>query len=438
MNLEQELEKYVKVTKRILKAKLSKNPQKLVEYREDIIKAHNDIVSHINEHYDSANRTIQYVYDTKLDDICSKTTKCFEYLKCQYELPSSRELIEDKHVGPPLITEIEEHKSGNEEDSELGSQSERAGTSGIINPKKVGKKTMEASDFLRLCASQINKNYAGDPLGLDSFIDSIELLETMATTTELKKILFSFIKTKLEGRAREYIVGTVTTIDHIKTQLKTTIKPDNSKVVEGRILNLKYNSQTSEEFAEKANNLADALRRTLIIEGMTPTKASEITIEKTIELCRRNIHNDMIKAVLESTKFESPKDVIAKMFVQIDKTRTEHQVLIYKNQGKRGNNSNYRGREYYNNNRRTYNKNANFQNVNNNNYRGRSNHRGRGRGNNNNNNRRTYYNNQNQIPGSNANNSNGSFVRVITNSGNMQAAPLQTVMGPNPIQNDNH
>lgn len=74
---------------------------------------------------------------------------------------------------------------------------------------------LTTTEMLKLASSQINKNYGGDPLVLKSFIDSINLLNSLATTAELKTFSTSFIRTKLEGKARELLNDSDTTVKDI-------------------------------------------------------------------------------------------------------------------------------------------------------------------------------------------------------------------------------
>lgn len=58
-------------------------------------------------------------------------------------------------------------------------------------------------EFVKLVASQINRNFNGDPLTLQSFIKNVELIETLISTEEnvatLRQLLPSIILTKLES-----------------------------------------------------------------------------------------------------------------------------------------------------------------------------------------------------------------------------------------------
>lgn len=126
----------------------------------------------------------------------------------------------------------------------------------------------------------------------------------MINSDDLRQLLFQIVLTKLE--AREFITSNIVTLEEVKNTLKEKIKPDNSSVVKGRMANLKLKDGKSTEFAEQVEKTDDALRRTLIIEGMTSKKANEEVIEKTIEVCRRNAKSILVKSVLEATRFEDP------------------------------------------------------------------------------------------------------------------------------------
>lgn len=120
----------------------------------------------------------------------------------------------------------------------------------------------------------------------------------------------------MEGRAREFVSDDLTTIAQLKNVLTENIRPENSKVIEGRIAMLRYTFSKKEEFATRVENLADALRRTLIIEGMTAAKATEISIDKTVEVCRKSTNSDVVKSVLAAGTFRSPKEVVAKLITE--------------------------------------------------------------------------------------------------------------------------
>lgn len=184
--------------------------------------------------------------------------------------------------------------------------------------------------FVQLCASTLNQKFDGDPLSLDIFINGIELLELLAGDNG--DLLVSFIKTRLCGKALEAIPKEGATIANIKSTLRATIKPDSSKVVEGKILALRFNPTKSSEFTSEDTLLAEALQRSLIIEGIPQAKAKEMAVEKTIEVCRKNSRSNTVKAILASKVFSEPSEVIAKMIVEGNNDYQEKQILSFQKQ----------------------------------------------------------------------------------------------------------
>lgn len=231
-------------------------------------------------------------------------------------------------------------------------------------------------EFLKLCASTLNTPFEGDPLKLDAFCNAIALLTPIASTPELQSTLFNFIKTKLIGKALESIPTNADSIQIIVDSLREKIKPESSRVVEGRLAALKTDRQSLQQFAKTAEELAEALKRSLIIEGMTSQKANEMAVEKTVKMCRSSARTDLVKSVLAASKFNDAKEVISTFIVEIGQEAEERKVLAYnvsKKHNKKYNNNNKRGfdsnrgrKNKYNhyNNRRQNNRN-NFPNQNN-------------------------------------------------------------------------
>lgn len=257
------------------------------------------------------------------------------------------------------------------------------------------KSKMEKAEFLKLCGTQINKNYSGDPLSLQSFIRQINLLKNVGETH--LETLTLFVHAKLTGKALESVREDPKSVDEIVADLKKYIKPDNSRVIESQIQGLKFNANKGQEFIDQAEELAEALQRTLIIEGISQEKAREMTVERTIELCRQTAKTDSVSTILASTQFQTPKDVLAKFLVENSRERNNKQILAIRQQGNRTNNfsnnfqnrntNGHRGRGSSNGNRQRVFHNNNYQNNSNGNnyrnYRGNnrnfhSNQRGRG------------------------------------------------------------
>ncbi|XP_037812752.1 probable serine/threonine-protein kinase nek1 [Lucilia sericata] len=241
----------------------------------------------------------------------------------------------------------------------------------------------EKTKFISMCANIIRENFDGNPLSLNSFIDKINLIEEL-TAPNLINCLISFIKSKLDGKAREVLPENITSVEQIKNTLKDRIKPDNSKVIAGRIAALHIKNNSYADFSKTVEDLADALQRSLVIEGITKEKAQEMAIEQTVSICRNNAKSDMVKAILSSTVFKEPKDVVAKLIIVESTNQKEYQVLTMghrnkssfirnnqnnRNNGYRGHNSSYRGRNNsYSSRNNSYRQNNAYRNQNNNLY----------------------------------------------------------------------
>ena len=113
----------------------------------------------------------------------------------------------------------------------------------------------------------------------------------------------------------------VVTIEEIKIALKNKIKPDNPKVVAGKIAALQVKNNNYADLAKQTEELADVLERSLVIEGITKVKAHEMAIEQTVSVGRLNAKSDLVKSILASTAFTDPKDRNKRIKRKIKNTR---------------------------------------------------------------------------------------------------------------------
>jgi hypothetical protein len=290
-------------------------------------------------------------------------------------------------------------------------------------------------EFLGLCGRSINKTFEGEPLEVRAFIDSISLLEEFATTAELERVLISFVLSKLNGSVREKVPETPTNILEIKNAIKEKIRPESSDIIEGRFLAL--NEKRLDDFQNKAEKLAEQLKRALILEGVSEPKAKEMTIKSTIQLCRKKANTPDVRSVLSATSFDSPKEVIAKLITQINVVKDEKMADFYKknnpyvnNRGnKSGNRGSFRGGRFQR--RNNYEGQRNNENNQQNQF-GQGNNRGRGifRG-------RNYQNQRNRTEngtwnGHNNNNNNANNIRAFTGHSENSEAPQQFQLGAGP------
>ena len=187
----------------------------------------------------------------------------------------------------------------------------------------------EKISFITTCSSILRDNFDRNPLCLESFLDKVALIKEL-TSQKLVPTLIAFVKSKLQGKAREALPENITSLQQIVEALRSRIKPDSSKIVAGRITSLQVKDGDYQDFAKQAEDLADALERSLVIEGMTKEKAHEMAVEQTVSVCRINSKSDLVKTVLVATPFKDKKDVIAKMIVEQSTEMKKRQVLAFK------------------------------------------------------------------------------------------------------------
>lgn len=415
-------EEFIRVSKKIIKEKLSKNGSKLEEYKSEIIISHNALINYIKHFYPQLDVENKVKYRDELKYIRGKIIKCFEYLQINYNfherlltkigLDQNNSQLDEGILGGNIdeltdenltLTDLDRIGEGDSETDVEETETGKAQIEPNIETKMTS--TEDTRKFISLCASTLNQRYGGDPLGLASFLSGIELLESIAG--EHTELLIKFIKTRLEGKALESIPTTNVTIASITNALKDTIKPDSSKVVEGKILSLRFNPTKPSEFTTEATELAEAFQRSLIVEGIPQAKAKSMAVEKTVDLCRRCARSSTVKAILASKEFSEPSEVIAKLIVEGNNDYHEKQILSIEKQQKqrsRESRGGGNGRGNYNGQSGQGGQHGHYNNRENNH--GGGSGRGRGRG---------YNNGYNGGNGSGYNNSNqrSQYVRTI-------------------------
>lgn len=298
-----------------------KNENEKSNEKENFEKRDADVIAQVDVNPEAKKGALQLNIETKEIDLSGKDNFLESNVNERTARTSEEEFEDEENLDSRRNSDSENSSARFEDEENLDSrENSDSEDSSVIMP-------MDAIQLFNAVNRQFTGSYSGDPLGLTAFIDGIEILEDFADTPALKNSLLKFLKSKLDGRAREFISNDVVSIRDFKSILRANIVPENSKVIEGRILSLRYAYSKQEDFASKAEQLADSLRRTLIIEGMTSAKANEISIEKTVELCRKSTTSDLVKAVLASGNFNSPKEVIAKLIVESDTHVKEQQIL---------------------------------------------------------------------------------------------------------------
>lgn len=458
-------------------------------YRTDIVNTYNELLNYISEIYSNESPGKQKKLDETVRSNFSKIQIAFEVLQLKYTFPENifaqidtnsieyltinygtaddrtqtESDISDNnesitHDIPYKLSDLQtnepstssqRNETNQEETNNSNSDSEDSFTNSFIGDTSIFEDPIEhivdeniatmvqsATDFFRLASSIINYKYNGEPGKRDGFITDAELVEELAAA-ENKATAFKFIKSRLEGKALEALRDGDDTVEKINDSLKAYIKDEASTVIEGRMLALRLDKGNFTKFAKAAEEQAELLRRSLINEGIGKSKATELSIRKTKDLCRKLARSEIVKSVFTSaTQFETPSEVIAAFITENDIARKEkHDSEVYKN-NKQNNNKQSGNKKFFN-----KNGNRNGNNSNNGNNRGGnngnySNRNGNNRGNGNNNNRNNNGGNwRNNRGGGNSNNrSNEHTIRLVQGNqpgpsagGNSQTNQAETV-----------
>lgn len=374
------IEEFNEWDRKITRKNASENAD-IVELRtKNIIDAYNNIVEFSKPIIESGDEKTKNYIKGKLETLRDDIIDDLKILKESIEVPRE------------LTKKIKNPYSETNDDNNLKPKKD----------KKQNTKMENTFAYLSSISKIISNTYKGDPNGLSAFITSIELADS-ASTADQQGTLVKFIKTKLEGKALEALPHRVSTAKDIIEALQENIKPDDSKVVLGRLLALRAERGSLQKFQKEAEELTDQLRRAFISDGMTHKLAKRMTIDKTVEMCRLSAKTELVKSVLASTQFNEPKEVLAKLITEAGAENKEAQILnfnrtnISHRQNFRGNSrGNFNQREnynqrngYYNNQQfnrngfqnQQFNRNGNFNNFRGRNQQFRGNRRGNSNGN---------------------------------------------------------
>lgn len=399
---------------------LTANLELRQDYKECLVRTYNAILDVIQPIFKNLSVENQIDAQNKLTGHLTKLKEAFYFLNLKYEFErnafskididkitedSENDTIED--IVENIIEDIDSDTASESESSESSTDTtidttiNHSHTSHLNNtyPNNQNLNMVQtAAEFIRTAYQMINTKYSGEPSGRDSFIDAIELLKELCEPQN-NQTFVKFVMTRLEGKARQLIGDTPANVDIIIERLRAGIKRESSKVIEGRILALRADKTSLLKFAEQAEKLADRLNESLCVEGFSQEKAKEITIEKTVEMCRKSAKNDTVKAVLAASAFSEPKEVIAKMIVEINNLKQDKPHTSYthkvgnqsrnhfgntnRNQGQsqsgyQNNRNSNRNGQHHNNNRQNNNNGSNGRSNfrNGQNYHGNSNNRG--------------------------------------------------------------
>lgn len=252
--------------------------------------------------------------------------------------------------------------------------------------EEIENMSLSVLDFLNF-ATKVIPDFDGKHENLQRFLDSIHLVKTQSAGHEATFV--QLIKTKLVGTSRNVISGEET-VNEILHSLKTKIKNESTDVIIAKIMNVKQNNKSANQFAKEIEDLTKSLKTAYIVDGLNSELAEQYATKTAAKAFSSNSSNEKVKLVIQSGQFTDMNQVVSK-FVSTSTEFCQDKHLFHYNSNRRGN------KNFHNRNRNQYSGNRNYYQYGNN--QNRSNYqRGSGNGN-----RGSYNNSHNRSNRSNSN-----------------------------------
>lgn len=175
----------------------------------------------------------------------------------------------------------------------------------------------ELMEFLKFAASTV-KTFSGEnPSQLAPFITKIKLVQSLsAGKPSYAAQYLEFIKGRCEGKAHRIAVG-CNSVEEIIEELQNGIHFDSSRVLESRLTAIQFDNRNLTDFTVEVEKVADQLHEALMVEGVSNKKAMEMTIDRVVEICRKQARSSVVKSVLASAYFHHPKEVLSKFTTEV-------------------------------------------------------------------------------------------------------------------------
>lgn len=224
--------------KRVLKKELTSNKLKHIEYTTILIESFNDLSAYIDTFYAGFNSENQQVLRKHWVTNRDKLNQCFGKILHDFIIPNEisqpiilRDILKANFTQeeltqysnslhdlnfPSTSQSFDKESLRSETSSAAGSLTDLLNIVNISENILAGKMANQMSrlEFLNLASKTINRNYDGDPLALQAFINSLELLNDFITD-DLTPTFCRFVKSKLEKRAMECVPNDVNTVQDI-------------------------------------------------------------------------------------------------------------------------------------------------------------------------------------------------------------------------------
>lgn len=207
------------------------------------------------------------------------------------------------------------------------------------------KMTQTVVEFLNT-ASRLICDFDGKPENLRSFLDSIQLIDSLKDTHE--QVAVSLIKTKLKGTARN-LINNESTISEIIDKLKISVKGESVEVLTAKIMNIKQNNKPANIYSGEIESLVKSLENAYISDGLSCDLATKYSTQVAVKAMTKNCTIDKVRLIMEAGQFNSMNDAISKFVNSCTEATGQQNAILYYHQRPynnsfRGNGRRFRGR----------------------------------------------------------------------------------------------
>lgn len=353
--------------------------QDLEEDVQTLLKFHNSLKKSINKKFKTETLEAKYKYVTALyNEIESTLIEKESYIpepKFRFFVKASREAAFE--VKALIKQKLRENQA-----------LENRSSVTMVPPVDPQAAAAAATAFDIKTATALVQNYDGSPTGLETFVDSVNLLNDL-TAPEHIATGIRFLKTRLSGRARSAVPPNAQTFDEITDAVKLACKSIDTPDSILAKLKATKNRGDQQKFCDEVEILSQKLS-TLYVENQIPADvANKMATKAGVDTLINGVSNAEIKIILKASEFNSVQKAIQK--INETQTSEQSQVFSFNTRGRgRGNIRNNTQYSNYSRNRSATNDNFNrsfgYQNQNrrgrgHNSYRGnfRGNYHSRGR-----------------------------------------------------------
>lgn len=267
----------------------------------------------------------------------------FKALKNKLQYILSRQEISNK-VPLDFVTKLELKfmEGENEEEIELPvtptlhiaqSSSSQITKTPKQNPRvALTKMPINTIDFINT-ATKLLPEFDGKAEGLQTFLNSLDLLETIKETHE--SVAVAIIKTKVKGTLLTAI-DSETTINGIKTIIKANTKGESVQSVTAKLLAVRQNNKNASDFTKEIEELSEKLKIAYLMDGIPGASADRYAAQAAVKTLRSNANSAEARIVMKAGQFANTAEAITKFMEVSNETQETLNVHYIQNSGRNG------------------------------------------------------------------------------------------------------